>query len=154
MLIRIKQIRPGGTEITLGKGKDVRTYHFKAADPEKPAEDHVCDITNADDMATLLAIKEGYEIHPSEVKARARTKADKAERKVVEKIQADALKQEKEAAAAAAPPPAPEPKSKYAGKDKKWLAAQVATRSGKKPHATVATAKLIAQLEELDAAGK
>lgn len=139
MLIRSKLIRTGGSEITLGKGKDDRRlYHFKPRDPRKPDEDHVCDVNDQKDIATFLAIEEGYEIHPSEVASR--------------------VKEDEDA-------PSPKPKkpttlreSTAAGQDgdaskakpaltRAQLFDAVAKKTGKRPHATTSTAKLQAILD-------
>jgi hypothetical protein len=69
MLLRIKQTRKlengdPGTDIILGKGKSRVTLPFRPFDEKKPDRDHVCDVAD-EHVATLLAIKEGFEIHPS-----------------------------------------------------------------------------------------
>lgn len=76
MLIRIKQIRKlengdPGTDIILGKGKKAIALAFRPMDENKNDREHVCDVNDADHVATLLAIKEGFEIHPSELKTAA-----------------------------------------------------------------------------------
>jgi hypothetical protein len=69
MLLRIKQTRKlengdPGTDIILGKGKSRVTLPFRPFDEKKPDRDHVCDVAD-EHVGTLLAIKEGFEIHPS-----------------------------------------------------------------------------------------
>jgi len=137
MLIKSKLFRPGGTRVALGKGKDARHYHFKPLLGHKdddPQHDHVCDITNVDDVATLVAIKEGYEIHPSEIvgKSKAKAPAQAAE----------------ETTTAASSPPAP--KKPYSSLNKPELLKLVGERTGKQPHGSTARSKLIEQLEALD----
>lgn len=132
MLIRSKLIRAGGTEVVLGKGKDARHYHFKPTDPSKPGEDHACDVSNQDDIATLLAIKEGYEVHPSEVKSRVPPAAPKAVPPT-------------EPAPPQATPPQPAAKP---GRTKAELIAAVIDKTGKKPHPSTSTAKLESILAE------
>jgi hypothetical protein len=137
MLIRSKLYRPGGTRVALGKGKDARHYHFKALLGHKdddPQHEHVCDITNADDVATLVAIKEGYEIHPSEISSKVKAKAP-APAKVT-------------TSATESSPPAP--KKPYASLNKPELLKLVGERTGKQPHGSTARSKLIEQLEALD----
>lgn len=138
MLIRSKLYRPGGTRVVLGKGKDARHYHFKPIDPkanaEDPAIDHVCDINDADDVATFVAIKEGYEIHASELKKPSVPPAPP-------KQPSDG----KNAPVAGVP-------GSYGSMKKPDLIRLVAQRTGKQPHGTTSTAKLVATLEELDKA--
>lgn len=136
MLIGSKLFRPGGTRVELGKGKDVRRYHFKPLNPAAKLDDneveHVCDVTNAEDIGTLLAIKDGYEVHSSEIGSKAKAAAKAAE----------------------APPPPPPPAAKgqkpYASLNKPELIKLVAERTGKQPHGSAARSKLIEQLEALD----
>lgn len=52
MLIQCKLIRKGGTEVTL----DDNVYLFSPNDKDE----HVCDVTNKDHIATLLSISECY----------------------------------------------------------------------------------------------
>lgn len=138
MLIRTKLFRPGGTRVALGKGKDARNYHFKpmlgSQKDDDPQHEHVCDITNVDDVATLVAIKEGYEIHPSEISGK-------------EKGKAPAPAAAETTAAATTPPP---PKKPYSSLNKPELLKLVAERTGKQPHGSAARSKLIEQLEALD----
>ena len=138
MLIRSKLFRPGGTRVALGKGRDARHYHFKpvlgSQKDDDPQHEHVCDVTNADDVATLVAIKEGYEIHPSEISGEAKGKAS-----------APAAAATTEAASS---PPAPQ--KPYASLNKPELLKRVAERTGKQPHGSTARSKLIEQLEALD----
>ena len=150
MLITSKLFRPGGTRVELGKGKDVRRYHFKPVDRNAKLDDaeieHVCDITNAEDIGTLLAIKEGYEVHSSEIgsKAKAAVKVAEQQHAEADKVVAD----QKAAALAGTQPPAP-PKP-YASMNKPELLKAVAERTGKQPHGSAARSKLIEQLEALD----
>lgn len=74
MLIRSKLVRnePGVTPpvplkqfvVEFGKNRE-RPYVFKL--DEKG--DHVCDVKHKEDCSALLAITEGYEVHPSQVEA-------------------------------------------------------------------------------------
>lgn len=74
MLIRIKQIRMladgdgFGTDIPLGKGADAVVLQFRPRNPERPDREHVCDVKDSDHVAQLLAIKEGFEVHPEALK--------------------------------------------------------------------------------------
>lgn len=148
MLIRSKLFRPGGTRVELGKGKDVRRYHFKPLSPTGPEDkfdspeiDHVTDVTDPKDVATLLAIPEGYEILESELKKPAAAAAAKAADKVAE-------------TAAAAAKPAPATPTSYSNLKKPDLIKRIVGHpkfTGKAPHGTTPIAKLIAQLEKLDA---
>lgn len=83
MLIRIKQVRKlpdgksFGTNVDLTKKGGPRNVHeFRPLNPAKPDEDHVCDVSDPDDVAQLLAIKEGYEIHPTVLKPGAAKKVE------------------------------------------------------------------------------
>lgn len=64
-----------------------RKYVFKL---DAKTGEHTCEVGHAGDMAALLAIKEGYELHPSEVQAFAKQKekdeaaARAAQKEVVE----------------------------------------------------------------------
>lgn len=91
MLIRCKQSRrratPSGAprfgstiDLTPKGSKEKRLYRFKPLDSTKPDENHVCDVTDQQDIAKLLAIPEGYEIHASELERRATPKAAPAAR--------------------------------------------------------------------------
>ncbi len=51
-----------GSKIELGANRE-RVYLFK---PDKNG-DHVCDVTDARDIAALIKIDEGFEIHPGEL---------------------------------------------------------------------------------------
>lgn len=152
MLIRSKLHRPGGTRVDLGKGKDTRRYHFKPIDPKHPDDDpqvdHVVDVSHPDDVATFLAIKEGYEVHPSELaKPAAKTAAAQAEQ-----TSDAALASAQASADAAAAPVAKAAKAKnYKAMGKPDLIKLVAQRTGKAPHGTTRVEKLIEQLEQLDA---
>lgn len=157
MLIKSKIYRPGGTHVELGKGKDARKYHFKP-DIEKPSKEemadpdleHVAEVEDKDDVATFLAIPEGYEVHSSELKKPAAKAAVKVADEAVAKAQAE----EKAKAAAAAGPVAAQVAAKdYKGMKKPDLIKLVAERTGKAPHGTTPASKLIEQLEKLDAAG-
>ena len=59
MLLASKIHRPAAP-IVLGHGPEQRTYYFKPIDPQNPNSEHVCEVDNDDDIATLLAIREGY----------------------------------------------------------------------------------------------
>jgi hypothetical protein len=80
MLIGIKQIRKlpdgkPGTDVVLGKGSERRILQFRPLDAAQPDKDHACDVTNPDDVAQLLSIKEGFHVHKSELKSRAAPRA-------------------------------------------------------------------------------
>lgn len=135
MLIRIKQSRANGTHVELGKGADKRVYHFKPKNPQKPDEEHVCEVNNKDDIATLLAIKEGYEIHDSELKGTRVTPTTKTE------PTGNAADADKGKAAGGSPAP------DYTKMDKSELLKLVEKKTGKKPHPSTVTAKLIATLQ-------
>lgn len=88
MLIRCKQSRkhaaPGGAfhygstiDLTPIGSKEKKVYLFKPLDASRPDENHVCDVTDQADIAKLLAIPEGFEIHSSELARRAAPKAAK-----------------------------------------------------------------------------
>jgi len=152
MLIRSKLFRAGGTRVELGKGKDARKYHFKGADTspkaphDDPDEDHVTNVTDADDIATFLAIKEGYDIHSSELKKPAAAAAVKAADKVEDQAQDTKAKAEAQAAAKA---------RDYSNMKKPDLIKRIVEHpkfKGKAPHGTMPQPKLVAQLEALDAA--
>jgi hypothetical protein len=160
MLIRSKLHRNGGTRVELGKGREARRYHFKPLDPKEkdddPEVEHVADITNGDDLAIFLAIKEGYEVHPSELKKPAAKAAVAVADKADEAAQAAAAAATPagQAAATAAAVAAAKAKN-YSGMQKPDLIALIVKHpkfSGKAPHGTTPTAKLIEQLERLDAA--
>jgi hypothetical protein len=59
MLIESLIRRKNGTTVTLGTKPNTRTYTFKATPPDPR---HVADVTNDDDVDTLVAIKEGYRL--------------------------------------------------------------------------------------------
>lgn len=119
MLILCKLIRPGGTIVTLGKGDDRRDYHFKPQDPKAQDKNHVCDVTDKKDIATFLAISEGYEIHDDAI-TEARTGAPQAPVK---------------------------PAAANGVIDKAALITAVTEKTGKKPHPSTSVAKLRAMLE-------
>jgi hypothetical protein len=158
MLIRIKQNRSVknpltgdikyGTDVELGhkSKKNYRVYKFRPANPARPEEDHVCDINDSDDIQTLLAIKEGYEIHPSALKGT--TSAPKAPPPAPEKPAAAPASPASEAVRQAATT------GNYQSLKKPDLMQLVAKRTGKKPHATTSVAKLIETLEALDKEGQ
>lgn len=54
MLLKIKQVREGGTELKFNDGTE---YHFR---PNENG-DHVAEVTDAAHLAQLLAISEGFE---------------------------------------------------------------------------------------------
>ena len=58
MLIESLIRRKGGSTVTLGSNP-VRTYKFV---PTPPDPRHLADVTNEDDIGTLLAIKEGFRL--------------------------------------------------------------------------------------------
>jgi len=144
MLIRCKLFRPGGSKVQLGKGKDRREYHFKPIDPkadlDSPEIDHVADVSDKDDIGTLLAIKEGYEVHGPEVVGKVKAAGGQT---------------------SLPPPPPPAPpapqahsadqgQKHYASMGKPDLLKLVAERTGSKPAPTTPRQKLIDRLETLD----
>lgn len=151
MLIRCKLFRPGGSRVELGKGQDKRMYHFKPQNTaglkgpdleavlNDPELEHVCDVTDKKDIATLLAVPEGYEVHDSVVG----TSAAKAATKAAEE-QAPSAKNGK---------PASAPYSSLKKPDLIKRIVQHPRFKGKAPHGTTPTDKLVAQLEALDALG-
>ena len=138
MLIRCKLIRAGGSQITLGKGKDERLYHFKPFDPKKPGEDHVCDVADQKDIATFLAISEGYEIHPAEI----------ASRVVPTKGSAPTPAKTTTATEPGAPAQKGGEASAPKALSKEELIAAVTKKTGKKPHLSTSVKKLEALLAE------
>ena len=144
MLLTCKLFRPGGSRVTLGKGKEAREYHFKPldskADVDDPRVDHVCDVNDKDDIGTLLAIKEGYEVHGPEVVGKVKAAGGQT---------------------SLPPPPPPAPpapqahsadqgQKHYASMGKPDLLKLVAERTGSKPAPTTPRQKLIDRLETLD----
>lgn len=151
MLIRSKLFRPGGSKIELGKGKEVRRYHFKPlakdAALDDPDIEHVADVTDAADVATFVAITEGYEIHSSELKKPAAVA-------IAKKVASDADTKVKREAAEAAAATARTRAGGYSSMKKPDLIKLIAERTGKAPHGTTPLAKLIGQLEKLDLEAK
>lgn len=138
MLIRIKQIRlladgkGHGSDVLLGKGKDQRTLEFRPLDPKKPEQDHVCDVSSPEDLATLLAIPSGFEVHPSALAAPRKAAA-------------------KASTASAAASSSASSGEGQAGKgvdelSREELLAAVAKKTGKKPSPATSTKKLKALL--------
>lgn len=60
MLIASKIHRPTAPIVLGNDTATARTYFFVPIDPQNPHSEHVCEVTDDDDIATLLAIKEGY----------------------------------------------------------------------------------------------
>ena len=154
MLIVSKLFRVGGTRVELGKGKDARRYHFRPTDRNAKLDDaeveHVCDINNAEDIGTLLAIKEGYEVHSSEMKkkpAQAAVHVAEKQHAAVEKAEADAKAAALAGTGTQSPTAPPKP---YASMNKPELLKAIAERTGKQPHSSTARGKLVEQLEKLD----
>jgi hypothetical protein len=150
MLIRCKLFRVGGSKVELGKGKTRRQYHFKPREaaglkgPELDAVmndqdlDHVCDVAEKEDIATFLAIPEGYEVHDSAIAS----PAAKAAKRVAKKAKPAA----KNGAKA-------KPAGNYAHMRKPDLIKRIVEHpnfKGKAPHGTTPTSKLVEQLEALD----
>lgn len=127
MLIRCKQLRDGGSTITLGKGKDSRDYQF--APLKNAPDDHVADVTRQDDIATLLAIPEGFEIHAGELKSGKAT----APAPVVPTAAASSASVD------------------YTTLEKVELLNLVEQRTGARPHPSTGVKKLVATLVDLDA---
>lgn len=156
MLLRIKQTRMRivngekryGTDVEMGhrsKGT-YRVHHFRPLDPRRPEEDHVCNVENAEDIGMLLAIKEGYEVHPSEVKSRVAATAGAVG---AAGNPTTGLKDTSTTVATVASGP-----QHYASMKKPDLIKILAERTGKAPHFTAKRETLIATLEELDKAAK
>jgi hypothetical protein len=59
MLVESLIRRKKGTSVTLGPAAAPRIYNFVATGPDPR---HLCDVTDEDDLGTLLAIKEGYRL--------------------------------------------------------------------------------------------
>lgn len=134
MLIRCKQIRPNGTEVVFGKtAEERRVYKFKPRDPNRPGQDHVCDVTDQRDLASLLAIPEGFEIHPSAAGARLPEPASTAPSEPPGPAKTTAPKASKTAGQAAAV-------------DKAALLKAVEEKTGKRPNPATSVAKLQAML--------
>jgi hypothetical protein len=137
MLIGIKQIRKlpdgkPGTDVVLGKGSERRILQFRPLDAAQPDKDHACDVTNPDDVAQLLSIKEGFHVHASELKSRA-----KAPKPTTFVDQPAAGRDAKGAALDAAA----EGKG-VAELSRKELVEAVTKKLGKKPNPATSTAKL------------
>lgn len=136
MLIHCTRARKGGTSVDLGKtAEDKRSYHFKPRDPAKPAEDHVCEVTNPQDVKTFLAIPEAYEVHCSEL-ARGNAPTAPAAQPVAHKVPA----------APATPAGASKPADTtedLTQLDKSELQARVQAKTGKQPHHSTSSTKLI-----------
>lgn len=128
MLIKSKLIRAGGTIVTLGKGDDKRTYHFKPANPEVENKNHVCEVTERADISTLLAIGEGYEIHDEEFA------------KAVNPVKQSAPAVDDSAG------------QDYSRMDRKQLFAILEAKTGKKSHPATKIEILVEKLQALDAA--
>ncbi|MEW5709829.1 MAG: hypothetical protein AB1830_13140 [Pseudomonadota bacterium] len=124
MLIRCKLLREGGTKVQIAD----REYHFQPIQGGDPNE-HVCEVTHEGDLARLLEIKEGYEIHPSELRKAKPPQAPKS-----------------------APAPQPDGKKGYGAMSREELFAEYERRGVKRPHHATKTEKLIAGLEALDEA--
>lgn len=151
MLLRCKLNRPTGTHVELGKGKSKRDYHFKPVDDKKEnKDDHVCEVEDADDIGTLLAIREAYEIHPSELKGKNAKAAQAAQTEAGtdedEDPDAKADADKSNSGDQATGP------LHYGKMEKADLIILVAKRTKKDPHPSTSKAKLIKMLEELDAA--
>jgi hypothetical protein len=59
--------RAGGSKVEFGfHAAKKRVYHFKPVDSNDPDAAHVATVDNADDIASLLAIREGYRIYDPE----------------------------------------------------------------------------------------
>lgn len=169
MLIRIKQIRrladgkAYGTDVPLGTGKKQRTLEFRPLDPQRPEHDHVCNVTDKDDIATLLAIPSGFEIHESQVGtteaklAQAASTAPDLSRVSDAELEAELERRGLSRARSSAdtkpelpadkdagdPPPAPP-----ADMTRAELVAAVAKKTGKKPNPSTSVKKLKEMLAE------
>lgn len=140
MLIRIKQIRnladgKPGTDVVLGKGANQRTLSFRPLDPKQPDRDHVCDVTDPQDIARLLAIPEGYEVHESELASRVREPAPAKAEETGDAAGAERAEQKSGNGKALAWYMAPDV-------DKEKLLAAVAEKTGRKPHPSTSIKKL------------
>jgi len=132
MLLRIKQVRqlPSGkgfgTDIVLGRGPEQRTYQFRPQDPKKPESDHACNVADAKDVAHLLSIPEGFEIHASEHGKRKVAAAEGAGTGTTPET----------------PPPVP-PAKAGAEMTRKQMLAAVKKKTGKNPNPATSTKKLM-----------
>lgn len=72
MLVESLIRRKKGTSITLGPATAPRIYNFVATAPDPR---HLCDVTDEDDLGTLLAIKEGYRLAKGAAAAAAKASA-------------------------------------------------------------------------------
>jgi len=138
MKIRIKQIRNGGSEITFGPNHE-RRYHFKPETPNRPDENHVCEVTHDGDLAAMLGNPNSFEIHKGAAQAAAQAAAAGTAG----------------AAAPAAPAAGDAGKGADDGKagdtgkafdidtaDKAALIAYIVSKGGKKPHPSTSIEKL------------
>ena len=142
MLIRCKSIRKlpptAGNSEVFGSNIDLtpkgettkKVLQFRPLDPKSPDADHVCDVNDADDIATLLAIREGFEVHPS---ALGKTVAKAA----LESGTATPPAQVGAGDAKAPPPPAEDTRTQ------KELLGAVAAKTGKKPSPATSRKKLL-----------
>lgn len=168
MLIRIKQVRrldngeDFGTDIPFGKGKSRVVLEFRPRVADKPDRDHVCDVKDPELLARLLAIREGFEVHPSvkdTPEAKAALKRAESATPVassgVASFSDDELEAELERRAAAKAKPASEAVAteedagdQAGGGDeqpklsKAELVAAVEAKTGKKPHPSTSEKKL------------
>ena len=130
MLIRTKQIRSNhpedghGSDIILGKGKNAVTLRFRPLNPERPTQDHCCEVEDPQHIAALLAIPSGFELHPSEVKKGKKAPAPSGE------------KEEGDEGSEGDGDASPDDMSRAE------LLAAVEKKTGKKPNPATATAKL------------
>lgn len=152
MRLRCKQIRSvatptglkWGSDIELGKGAEKRVYEFRPADPKDPTRNHVCtfDVANPraqGDLATLLAITDGFEIDVTALPATVPPAAVAPA--------APPSKPAEPPQAAAAPPVASQALD-VTKLDRKGLLDAVEALTGTRPHPSTPSKKLIAQLQK------
>jgi len=140
MLIRIKQVRvrplpQGGfrygstIDLTPRGSSEKRIYLFRPLDPKNPEADHVCDVTDRGDIALMLSQPNQFEIHES-VPTRSARGPD---------AQADTGGEQK-------PPAGGNGSVDYSAMSKDELLSAVHQKTGKRPHPSTSTKKLLAQL--------
>jgi hypothetical protein len=98
MLVRIKQARtladgkPGSDIDLTEKGATEKVVlKFRPLDSKNPDVDHVCEVNDTQVLGRLLAIPEGFEIHPSAVKGSGSTQGASAQRAAAKPVNVDAV---------------------------------------------------------------
>lgn len=131
MLLRIKQVRrlPDGkpgtdVDLTHTDAKAKAIVEFRPLDPKNPDVDHVAEVTDQQQIAKLLAIPDGFEIHKRTAAAAGVAEAGKS---------AEAPGAATSDAASAGIKPK---------MSKAELIEAVTKKTGKKPHPSTSTKKL------------